>query len=820
MPLDKTLNAPKYSIIEKMAAGSFGVVFKIKRLSDNTTMVMKRIPLEDLDRDQRHEAAKELSLISELHHPYIVAQRDAFLFDENDLCLVMDYYDGGDLDYLLARQRDKDEYFDFEQVMLWFVQMLLALDYLHSHGIVHRDVKTHNLFLNQASNTIAVGDFGIAEKVDFSSAKKDAGGTAVFTSSLLPTTERPQWRESGGPHHYHTVEHQHSGLPSPSTNNSEGVVGSPHHVGNGGSRRPEIDITLPNHAADDAARGGASESSRKMVRSPMRIAVKGTPLYMPPEALQGMSYGPKSDVWSLGCILYELLSLRHPFDSTDIGGLIVRVMMGDREPLPSHYPRIVSELIDATLTLECAKRPSCDELLHTPLVSAYVSRLLELRGQARLRDAGSKGGDDGTPECAFKKTLTGLQDAKEAEDALQSQLRRIYGSLHHDSTVSKEGPHATMCYLECAQQLKKPLHPPSYDCERVHRGRRTASMLVQLMSGSSACPTDVLSNLDNTTPRTFPTGSTPPSPELIPGVDPARPPSDHVEGRQTTDAGPPAPRNASLAGGTPLKGRAADDEDGRPKRAPCPGPDAVAPTAGKSSIGGVFVEYSNVDDMRDQPLSVLAAEVLWARALLQRALFERQRRRDAERLLLDVGPHLVTAMPQTFKGVTTTVSDTAPSPARRPTEESGQRTAAPILSSDLASSLSGAELSNPTPSEARGYYHPGEMRWEVDLATRARAAADARLQAYLDRRAALLRLILEELPATTMSRVYAYYREHNIFVRDPSVVLGLVPTRKQWRVLPLIEDVVVLDKFLEQSANHNDDETGTVRTVSSGQVSF
>ncbi|CCW72103.1 unnamed protein product [Phytomonas sp. Hart1] len=811
MPHGKAHNAQKYSIIEKMAAGSFGVVFKIKCLSNNSTMVMKRIPLEDLDREQCHEAAKELSLISELHHPYIVSQRDAFLFDDNDLCLVMDYYDGGDLDYLLARQRDKDEYFDFEQVMLWFVQMLLALDYLHAHGIVHRDVKTHNLFLDQASNTIAVGDFGIAEKVDFSSPKKDAGAvtgsTTALPSSVLATAGKSQWREGGAPFSNRIVGHPHSGLPPP-TNSSEGVDG-PHLSSSSDNHLQETDIASPNHEH-------VPDSPPRVIRSPTKIAVKGTPLYMPPEALQGMPYGPNSDVWSLGCILYELLSLRHPFDSTDIGGLIMRIMLGDRGPLPAHYPHAVSELINATLTLECAKRPSCEELLRTPLVSTYASRFLELRKQANSRNAKSASRGSAKQKYPLVKAPAGFQDAREEEDAFQRQLRRVYGSPGANSLLSKEGPNALMSYLEYAKQLKKPLNPPSYDCELAHRGRRASAMLIQL---TSAFTTDGLGNHDTTTPGTLPTVNTLLSLELSPNAGSVDPSPAGIRQRTMSNNNSEDDEDHQMANaGGSLNFDAADAEDG-PDRAHL-GLHARehqnAESLSKLSFFGLSIDRSNVEDMRNQPLSVLAAEVLRARALLQNALFERQRRKNAERLLLDVGPHLVVTMPQTFKGVTTPASDSTatkkvPPPLRRTTEESRQKEVPPVLSLGCA---------GPGKLDSSGAReHPEEMPREVSFATRVHGSVDAKLQVYLDRRATLLQSILEEVSANVLSRVYAYYREHNIFVRDPGVVLSLVPERKQWRVLPFIEDIVVLDKFIEKSTNNNDKASST-RTVSSGQVSF
>lgn len=76
------------------------------------------------------------------------------------LCIVMDYADGGDLSSCLSRRNGR--LIDEEIVLDWFVQTTLALKHIHDRKILHRDLKTQNIFLTR-SRVVKLGDFGIAK---------------------------------------------------------------------------------------------------------------------------------------------------------------------------------------------------------------------------------------------------------------------------------------------------------------------------------------------------------------------------------------------------------------------------------------------------------------------------------------------------------------------------------------------------------------------------------------------------------------------------------------------------------------------------------
>ena len=89
---------------------------------------------------------------------------------------------------------------------------------------------------------------------------------------------------------------------------------------------------------------------------------------MSPEICDNKPYNDKSDVWSMGCLLYELASLKCPFDARDMRGLVVKILRGAFPPLPHCYSAELSQLIARCLARDPHRRPSVNELLALPLI--------------------------------------------------------------------------------------------------------------------------------------------------------------------------------------------------------------------------------------------------------------------------------------------------------------------------------------------------------------------------------------------------------------------------------------------------------------------
>eukprot|EP00933_Yihiella_yeosuensis_P048592 TRINITY_DN4487_c1_g1_i1.p1 TRINITY_DN4487_c1_g1~~TRINITY_DN4487_c1_g1_i1.p1 ORF type:complete len:400 (-),score=81.63 TRINITY_DN4487_c1_g1_i1:202-1380(-) len=100
----------------------------------------------------------------------------------------------------------------------------------------------------------------------------------------------------------------------------------------------------------------------------------GTPYYMSPEVCRNEPYSWKSDIWSLGCVLYELCMLKHAFESQSLMGLVYRIIQERYEPIPSFYSKELSELVGVLLTKSVASRPNADELLQQAFVKGYAMK--------------------------------------------------------------------------------------------------------------------------------------------------------------------------------------------------------------------------------------------------------------------------------------------------------------------------------------------------------------------------------------------------------------------------------------------------------------
>lgn len=240
--------------------------------------VAKVVGLEFLPEKEHNLAFQEVELMRQLKHPHIVALRDHFLTEASlELVIVMEYCDGGDLRGEVKRRTEvtPPNRIPEAQIMTWFVQLTLALNYMHQRHILHRDLKSSNIFLianASDGHDVKIGDFGISRVL-------------------------------------------------------EGTV-------------------------DVAA------------------TVVGTPYYMSPEVCKAEPYGFKSDIWALGCVLYEMCMLKHAFESQSLLGLVYKIVSETYDPIPSQYSIDLKNLIDRVLDKSHYTRPSGKDLI----ADAYVRR--------------------------------------------------------------------------------------------------------------------------------------------------------------------------------------------------------------------------------------------------------------------------------------------------------------------------------------------------------------------------------------------------------------------------------------------------------------
>jgi len=104
----------------------------------------------------------------------------------------------------------------------------------------------------------------------------------------------------------------------------------------------------------------------KIAKKGLLYTQTGTPYYASPEVWKDQPYDHKSDIWSLGCVLYEMCALVPPFRADDMNGLFKKVLKGQYPAIPSHYSMDMRIVIKTMLQVNTANRPDCDQLLDMP----------------------------------------------------------------------------------------------------------------------------------------------------------------------------------------------------------------------------------------------------------------------------------------------------------------------------------------------------------------------------------------------------------------------------------------------------------------------
>ena len=253
-----------FEVLNKLGQGSFGTVFKVRRKVDKNYYVMKMINISQMDRRGQQESINEVKILASLDFPYIVKYFDSFI-ENKTLHIVMEYCDKGDLSQAIRNQMGR--LLPEPKIWKFFIQMCLGLEYIHSRKILHRDIKSMNVFLVR-DDVIRIGDLGVA---------KVLANTAAFAHTMV-----------------------------------------------------------------------------------------GTPYYLSPELCEEKPYNVKSDVWALGCVLYELCTLKHPFDAINQGALLLKIIKGTYISISTMYSQELREMVDACLCKDYRKRPNIPAILNRP----------------------------------------------------------------------------------------------------------------------------------------------------------------------------------------------------------------------------------------------------------------------------------------------------------------------------------------------------------------------------------------------------------------------------------------------------------------------
>ncbi|KAJ6666940.1 hypothetical protein lerEdw1_018942 [Lerista edwardsae] len=149
----------------------------------------------------------------------------------------------------------------------------------------------------------------------------------------------------------------------------------------------------------------------------------GTPYYMSPEQISHMSYNEKSDIWSLGCLLYELCALSPPFTAYNQKELAEKIREGKFRRIPYRFSDQLNELLTKMLHLKDYFRPSVEDILQNPLIADLVS-------EEQGKNSEKRGRRSGEQDKAEKLSGTPMNELKLKEKQLQERERAIKEREH------------------------------------------------------------------------------------------------------------------------------------------------------------------------------------------------------------------------------------------------------------------------------------------------------------------------------------------------------------------------------------------------------
>ena len=179
MEADKKLTIDDFTLLKVVGKGSYGTVMLAKRKETDEVLAIKMLKKSYLKkRKQEVHTQTERFILETINHPFIVNLKYAFQNTEK-LYFCLEFWPGGELFFHLQRV----ENFDEEVTRFYSAQMVLALEHLHKHDVIYRDLKPENVLINN-DGYIKLTDFGLAKENVVSD--KDAASFCGTPEYLAP----------------------------------------------------------------------------------------------------------------------------------------------------------------------------------------------------------------------------------------------------------------------------------------------------------------------------------------------------------------------------------------------------------------------------------------------------------------------------------------------------------------------------------------------------------------------------------------------------------------------------------------------------------
>lgn len=176
----------------------------------------------------------------------------------------------------------------------------------------------------------------------------------------------------------------------------------------------------------------------------------GTPYYMAPEMINEESYDEKCDIWSLGCLLYEMATLHPPFEAKSVVSLGKKIVSGKFAPIPSRYSADLQNVVSSMLSTNSSARPRVSQLLQHPALRYYVREgRLTVREYKSLTYISARHKEILSKESQLRKKDREIQrresELQRKEQSLKELERRLRESKISEGSTWSQTPTCSPC---------------------------------------------------------------------------------------------------------------------------------------------------------------------------------------------------------------------------------------------------------------------------------------------------------------------------------------------------------------------------------------